>query len=353
LQEAMAASLANVEEDFELQQALAASLADTSSSTAPSQVTPQPVPPSAVGAFFCEDFEGVPADLQSLLRKLNPSIVSDIMWTAGSTPKIQFLQACLSQQANAADELAPALKVRKQQLWQSLSDRDRRDLLLAFELGEGHQNRFFLECVEDDRRQHQKLGDLAVCHSESALVREQHHNDCEPLVGIHSGITLEEFVAKHMPVERTCRPISGTFGGNPRLSPTRASSSSRPEGWHRVQDAPLEVHRSPQCVWREPEWHGLGTVASGPSRQAAHADYGLSVSLDTGLSAWPSLAPQSPNGPGFPYVDVRSQYPQLHRESPQAWGDRLPDGYRSFLDRPYGSTPRRRPHSATSARRWT
>lgn len=149
LQEALLASCQDAAEEHILQQGLWQSLRPRYRST-----SHLPVDVREQLDEIAPDLHGVAPDLHELLVKLgqkNPSLVRHITWTAGSTLKFQYLQACGRYD-----------KAKSQEIWRSLPERDRRDLLGAFELGDGDRHKFFLTIAEEDRRMRSKLSEAAT-----------------------------------------------------------------------------------------------------------------------------------------------------------------------------------------------
>lgn len=154
-------------EDATMQEALDGSLLEMAPSQWLQVITNPDQPQPAISDVPVDVREEVadldtPSKLRELLLKLgckHPQLVRDISWTAGSTLKVQYLQACLKEEGGDHG------KGRLQELWSLLSVRDQSDLLNAFELGDGDRDTFFLKIAQEDRHMRAKLGEDAQAFS--------------------------------------------------------------------------------------------------------------------------------------------------------------------------------------------
>jgi hypothetical protein len=93
------------------------------------------------------------AGLMGSLRDRHPSLVKEIQSMAGVSLKFEFLRLSLR---NDVDDFAN--KQALQDIFSKLSIEERLDLQHAYLLADGERNAYFLQIVEEDRRQRHKLG---------------------------------------------------------------------------------------------------------------------------------------------------------------------------------------------------
>jgi hypothetical protein len=107
--------------------------------------------------------QDLPLQLASLvgnLRERHPTLVKDIQKMAGVTLKYDFLRLSLRDDADDFKN-----KQALQDMYSRLSIEERCELQCAYELADGERDAYFLQIVEEDRRQRRKLGEKAVSPS--------------------------------------------------------------------------------------------------------------------------------------------------------------------------------------------